>query len=93
MPYTYNCKADPWPVPANDLFLRGRRTVAYECLYLYSLIGMLVLGHYLIALPWKVSFKVNLFIMLEAGAALLLGLFTAWLQFRGKVPRDFRDMQ
>jgi hypothetical protein len=42
--------------------------------------SLLVLGHYLIAPPWQLAFKINLFIMAEAIAALLLGIFTAWLQ-------------
>jgi hypothetical protein len=65
------------------LFLQGRRTAAFACLYLFSLMNLLVLGHYLIAPPWKVSFKINLFIMLEAVGALILGAYTAWLQFQG----------
>ena len=31
---------------------------------------------------WQVSFKINLFIMAEAIAALSLGVLTAWLQVR-----------
>jgi hypothetical protein len=64
------------------LFLRGRRTAAFACLYLYAMMGLLVVGHYLIAPPWQVSFKINLFILAEAIAASLLGVVTAWLQFR-----------
>jgi hypothetical protein len=64
------------------LFLRGRCTAAFACLYLYAAMGLLVLGHYLIAPPWRVSFKINLFILAEAIAALLLGATAAWLQFR-----------
>jgi hypothetical protein len=63
------------------LFWLGWRRVAFLCLYLYAIMGLLVLGHYLIAPPWELSFKINLFILAEAVAALLLGAFTAWLQF------------
>ncbi len=72
----------PFGVLGYLLFLRGSRVSAFACLYIYSVMGLLVLGHYLIAPPWKVSFKINLFIVLEALSAFLLGLFTAWLQFR-----------
>ena len=48
----------------------------------------LVLGHYLIAPPWRVSFKINVFIMAEAIAALLMGTFTAWLQVRRTSPNQ-----
>jgi hypothetical protein len=72
----------PCGVAGYLLFLRGRRTAAFACLYLYAMMGLLVLGHYLIAPPWQVSFKINLFILAEAIAALLLGVVTAWLQFR-----------
>jgi hypothetical protein len=71
----------PFGILGYLLLLRNRRVPAFVCLYIYSVMGLLVLGHYLIAPPWKVSFKINFFIVLEAVAALLLGLFTAWLQF------------
>jgi hypothetical protein len=68
----------------------GRRPAAFVCLYVFSLMNLLVLGHYLIAPPWKVSFKINMFIMLEAVTALVLGGYTTWLQFQGSkgLPRQ-----
>jgi hypothetical protein len=75
----------PFGVAGYVFFLRGRRPAAFACLYLYAAMGLLVLGHYLIAPPWEVSLKINLFIMAEAIAALLLGVFTAWLQFSSRV--------
>jgi hypothetical protein len=72
----------PFGIVGYLLFLRGRRTAAFACLYLYAAMGLLVLGHYLIAPPWRVSFRINLFILAEAVAALLLGVVTAWFQFR-----------
>ena len=72
----------PFGVAGCLFFRRGRRPAAFACLYLYAAMGLLVLAHYLIAPPWKVALKINLFIMAEAIAALLLGMFTAWLQFR-----------
>ncbi len=72
----------PFGVAGYLLFIRGRPAAAFACLYLYALMSLLVLGHYLIAPPWRVSFKINVFIMAEAVAALLLGAFTAWLQVR-----------
>jgi hypothetical protein len=77
----------PFGVAGYLLFLRGR-SAAFACLYLYALMSLLVLGHYLIAPPWQVSFKINLFIMAEAIAALLLGMFTAWLQIRRTAARQ-----
>jgi hypothetical protein len=77
----------PFGVAGYLLFRRGRRSAALTCLYLYAAMGLLVLGHYLIAPPWEVSLKINLFIMAEAIAALLLGVFTAWLHFQGEGTR------
>ena len=77
----------PFGVAGYLFFRRGRRPAAFACLYLYAAMGLLVLGHYLIAPPWKVALKINLFIMAEAIAALQLGVFTAWLQFRRKGTR------
>jgi hypothetical protein len=77
----------PFGVAGYLLFLRGRRTAAFACLYLYAVMGLLVLGHYLIAPPWQVCFKINLFILAEAIAALLLGVVTAGLQFRCHEPQ------
>jgi hypothetical protein len=71
----------PFGILGYLLLLRDSRVPASVCLYIYSVMGSLVLGHYLIAPPWRVSFKINVFIVLEAVSALLLGLFTAWLQF------------
>ena len=78
----------PFGVAGYVLYLRGRSAAAFACLYLYSLMSLLVLGHYLIAPPWRVSFKINVFIMAEAIAALLLGTFTAWLQMRRTSPNQ-----
>jgi hypothetical protein len=77
----------PFGVAGYVLFRQGRRPAAFACLYLYAAMGLLVLGHYLIAPPWEVSLKINLFIMAEAVAALLLGVFTARLQFQGEGTR------
>jgi hypothetical protein len=76
----------PFGVAGYLFFRRGRRPVALVCLYLYAVMGLLVLGHYLIAPPWKVSLGINLFIIAEAIAALLLGIFTAWLQVQRPDP-------
>jgi hypothetical protein len=70
------------------LFGRGWRRAAHLCLYLYAIMGLLVLGHYLIAPPWELSFKINLFIVAEAVTALVLATFTAWLQLAGRANRE-----
>jgi hypothetical protein len=75
----------PFGVAGYVLFRRGRRAAAFACLYLYAAMGLLVLGHYLIAPPSEVSLKINAFIMAEAVAALLLGVATGWVQLRGEV--------
>ncbi|WP_206107863.1 hypothetical protein [Paludisphaera rhizosphaerae] len=74
------------------LFLEGRRTASFVCLYIFALMNLLVLGHYLIAPPWKVSFKINLFIMLEAAAALILGGYMAWVQSQGSTGVPQREV-
>lgn len=47
-------------------------TLSRVALVAYSIMSLLVLGHYLIAPPWEVSLRINLFILLEAVAALAL---------------------
>src|SRR5215468_4700111 len=42
----------PFGVAGYLFFRRGRRPAAFACLYLYAAMGLLVLGHYLIAPPW-----------------------------------------
>ena len=74
----------PVGVAGYVLFRRGRRPAAFACLYVYAAMGLLVLGHYLIAPPWEVSLKINPFIIVEAVAAALLGAFTVWLQLGGE---------
>ncbi len=74
----------PFGIAGYWLYVRGRRALAFACLYIYAAMGLLVLGHYLIAPPWTLSFKINVFILAEAATALLLGVFTAWLQFQEK---------
>ncbi|MCC9655268.1 hypothetical protein [Rhodopirellula halodulae] len=44
-------------------------------LVIYSVMSMLVLGHYLITPPWDVSLKINAFILLETLAAVVLLLY------------------
>src|SRR5437016_4875210 len=39
----------PFGVAGYLFFRRGRRSAAFACLYLYAAMGLLVLGHYLIA--------------------------------------------
>lgn len=74
----------PFGIAGYFLARQRRWAPAFACLYLYSAMNLLVLGHYLIAPPWEISFKINLFIIAEAATALVLGAFTAWLQFGGK---------
>lgn len=53
-------------------YRKGWYDLARWSLLAYCLMSLLVLGHYLILPPWKVSTRINLFILLEVIAA-------AWL--------------
>ena len=55
--------------------VRGRYMSGYACLTLYSLMSLLVLGHYNYAPIHEISLKINAFILIEACLALLLLLF------------------
>jgi hypothetical protein len=54
--------------------------------------NLLVLGHYVIAPPWNISFKINLFIMLEAVTALVLGGYIAWVRLHDSEGLPRRDV-
>jgi hypothetical protein len=45
--------------------------------------GLLVLGHYLVAPPWRIAFEINALIVLEAVAA------AAWLAYTTLPPTVF----
>ncbi len=64
------------------LHLEGRKTAAYACLQIFAAMNLLVLGHYLIAPPWKIAFRINLFILLEAAAAVALAFYAERLRRR-----------
>jgi len=72
----------PFAVLGYVLYGKGLRTYSYLCLYLYSLMSLLVLGHYRYGSMWEMSFKINLLIFIEAFAAVALITYTIWLQFR-----------
>lgn len=56
--------------------------LATVSLIVYSLMSLLVLGHYLISPPWDVSLRINAFILLEAFAAFVLIWYSIRLQRR-----------
>ena len=64
------------------LYGRGSHPYSYLCLYLYSLMSLLVLGHYRYGSVSELPFRINLFILAEAFAALALFAYTLWLQLR-----------
>jgi len=64
------------------LYSKGLHPYSYLCLYLYSLLSLLVLGHYGTGSMLEMSFKINFLILLETFAAVTLIAYTAWLQFR-----------
>lgn len=74
----------PFAVLGYVLYGKGLRTYSYLCLYLYSLMSLLVLGHYRYGSMWEMSLKINLLIFAEAFAAVALIAYTMWLQFRSK---------
>ena len=77
----------PFAVSGYVLYDKGLRTYAYLCFYQYSLMSLLVLGHYQYGSMWEMSLKINLLIFVEAAAAIALIAYVIWLQFR---PRSAR---
>jgi hypothetical protein len=59
----------PFAVLGYVLYGKGLRTYSYLCLYLYSLMSLLVLGHYRYGSMWEMSLKINLLIFTETFAA------------------------
>lgn len=74
----------PFAVLGYVLYGKGLRAYSYLCLYLYSLMSLLVLGHYRYGSMSEMSLKINLLIITEAFAAVALIVYTMWLQFRSK---------
>jgi uncharacterized protein involved in cysteine biosynthesis len=70
----------PFGIAAYWLYRRDRRRAAFVASYAYAAMNLLVLGHYLVAPPWRVSPLINLLIVPEAVTAVLLILFTVRLQ-------------
>jgi hypothetical protein len=73
----------PFGLAAYALWRRGWRRSALVASYAYAAMNLLVLGHYLVAPPWRLPALINLFIVLEAGAAILLVAFAVRLQIAG----------
>jgi hypothetical protein len=55
-------------------------------LYAYAAASLLVLGHYRFAPFLAISFRIHLFILLEAALALALILYVAWIQREHRRP-------
>lgn len=73
----------PVGIVAYVLHRRGWPKAARFASVAYGSMGLLVLGHYLIAPPWKIAFEINALIVLEAvGAA-------AWLAYTTLPPANF----
>jgi hypothetical protein len=70
----------PFAVAAYLLYRRGRERAAFATAYAYAFMNLLVLGHYLVAPPWRLPLLINVLIGLEAMTAVLLIVFTARLQ-------------
>jgi hypothetical protein len=67
-------------------YRRGRVRAARVASYVYGVMNLSVLGHYLLAWPWQISLVVNGTILLEAGMALWLLVFTGSLEGDGPTP-------
>jgi hypothetical protein len=70
----------PFGIAAWWLYRGGRTQAAFAASYAYAAMNLLVLGHYLVAPPWKLPPLINLLIALEAATATALIVFTARLQ-------------
>lgn len=69
----------PFGVAGYRFYRDGYRSTAFATLYVYAIMNLLVLGHYLIAPPWDLSFRINLFILAEAATAVVLAGYTIGL--------------
>ncbi len=74
----------PIGVLAYWLYRQGRLRAAFAFNYAYGIMNLLVLGHYLVAPPWRISLGINALIVLEAGAAIALIAYTTWLHRGGR---------
>jgi len=68
----------PFTMPGSVLDNKGVRLYFHLCLY--SLMSLLVVGHYRPGALSEMSFKFNFLMLLEAVAALTLIAYTVWLQ-------------
>jgi hypothetical protein len=73
----------PFGLAAYWLYRRGRTRAAFVASYAYAAMNLLVLGHYLVAPPWRLPVLINALIALEAAAAALLVIYTVRLQRDG----------
>ncbi|NES19134.1 MAG: hypothetical protein F6K41_09415 [Symploca sp. SIO3E6] len=62
------------------LYLRGSLKLGYLLIYIYCFLSLLVLGHYVMTPIGMLSLTINLVILAEAIAAVILALYTFWLQ-------------
>ena len=58
---------------------QGRRAAAVSALWVYCVLSLFVLGHYLYADPSELSFRINVLIIAEAAAAATLLILTPFL--------------
>lgn len=67
-------------IAAYWLYRRGRTEAAIWLNYVYGLMNLLVLGHYVYAAPWHLSFTINALIALETATGLALVAYTLRLK-------------
>jgi hypothetical protein len=70
----------PVGVAAYALYRRGWPRLALALNQAYGAMNLLVLGHYLVAPPWRLSAPINALILVEAAAAICLIAYTARFQ-------------
>lgn len=75
----------PFGIAGCLLYLRGKRDLAFYAFYLYCLLNLAVLGHYLRAPFSTISFEIHAFIIFETVTAVALAAYVArmhWLDHR-----------
>jgi len=69
----------PFSIIGYNLLKKGKITFGAICLYIYSLMSLFVLAHYLISPIWEISFKINFLILLETFSAIVLIIYLSYL--------------
>ena len=79
----------PFSIIGYILLKKRKTTIGAICLYIYSIMSLLVLSHYLIAPIWEISLKINSFILLEALSAVFLISYVSYFLVSNKHERSY----